>query len=117
MIFEMAAALSPNIAAQIIFRFFVGVFASPPLVCGGGTISDLFNPLDKTWAFSVYAMIGFVSNFSRQCEILLTFSELGRADARPCNRLLRVYLDMAIDRLDNTHHGGNRFRHQPFLSP
>ncbi|KAI4160341.1 MAG: hypothetical protein LQ342_005837 [Letrouitia transgressa] len=59
MIFEMAAALSPNIAAQIIFRFFVGVFASPPLVCGGGTISDLFNPLEKTWAFSVYAIIGF----------------------------------------------------------
>ncbi|KAL8744171.1 MAG: hypothetical protein Q9190_003549 [Brigantiaea leucoxantha] len=59
MIFEMAAALSPNIAAQIIFRFLVGLFASPPLVCGGGTISDLFNPLDKTWAFSIYAIIGF----------------------------------------------------------
>ena len=61
MIFEMASALSPNIAAQIVFRFLVGLFASPPLVCGGGSISDLFNPLDKTWAFSLYAMIGFVS--------------------------------------------------------
>ena len=61
MIFVMASALSPDIAAQIVFRFFVGAFAAPPLVCGGGSLSDLFNPLERTWALPFYATIGFVS--------------------------------------------------------
>ena len=74
--FEMAAA-SPNIAAQIIFRFLVGLFASSPLVCGGGNISGLFNPLDKIWAFSVYAITGFVNDSANLCKILLNFSESG----------------------------------------
>lgn len=68
LIFNMATALSPHIAAQIVFRFFVGVFAAPPLVCGGATISDLFNPLEKTWAFSVYAIPGFVSKAFHCCQ-------------------------------------------------
>ena len=61
MIFTMATALSPNLGAQLTFRFFVGFFASPPLVCGGGTISDLWSSLEKTWAFSVFAIPAFVS--------------------------------------------------------
>ena len=61
MIFTMATALSPNLGAQLTYRFFVGFFASPPLVCGGGTISDLWSPLEKTWAFSVFAIPAFVS--------------------------------------------------------
>ena len=60
-IFTIAAVLSLNIGAQIAFHFLVGIFASPLLVYRGGTILDLWNPLEKTWAFSVYAIPAFVS--------------------------------------------------------
>lgn len=58
-IWEMASALSPNIAAQIVFRGLAGVFASAPLTVAGGTISDLWNPKEKTWAFPVFGIAGF----------------------------------------------------------
>ncbi|KAF2085400.1 major facilitator superfamily transporter [Saccharata proteae CBS 121410] len=59
MIWIMAAALSPNIGAQIVFRFIAGCSASTPLVCAGGSISDMFNSMEKTWAFPMFAVSGF----------------------------------------------------------
>ena len=95
MIFNMAAALSPDIAAQIVFRFFVGVFAAPPLVCGGGTISDLFSPLERTWAFPLYAIIGFVScaSFRVGCP---SNNPQGRTYARSGSMFLRLRLALAM---------------------
>ncbi|KAK5090409.1 hypothetical protein LTR05_000581 [Lithohypha guttulata] len=58
-IFLMASALAPNIGAQLVFRFLAGFAGSAPLVCAGGTISDLFNPLEKTYIFPIFAMQGF----------------------------------------------------------
>lgn len=55
---ELGAALSPNIGAQIIFRFLAGSFASPCLTVAGGTIADVWNPLEKTWAFPLFAITG-----------------------------------------------------------
>lgn len=58
-IWIMASALAPNFGAQIVFRFLAGCSASTPLVCSGGTISDLFNSIEKTWAFPLYAIAAF----------------------------------------------------------
>jgi MFS family permease len=59
MIFVMASALAPNIGAQLAFRFLAGVFGSTPLTCAGGSISDLWGPLEKTYSFPIFAIGGF----------------------------------------------------------
>ncbi|EQB52803.1 major facilitator superfamily transporter [Colletotrichum gloeosporioides Cg-14] len=55
----MAAALSPNITAQLIFRFLAGCCGSTPIVCCGGSIADLWNSAEKTWTFPLYTTFGF----------------------------------------------------------
>lgn len=59
MIFIMASGLAPNIGAQLTFRFVAGFFGSTPLTCAGGSISDLWSQLEKTYAFAFYAIAGF----------------------------------------------------------
>lgn len=59
MIFLAAAALAPNIASLFVFRFIAGAFGAAPLTCAGGSISDLWSTLEKTFAFPVYAIFGF----------------------------------------------------------
>ena len=60
MIFIMASALAPNIGAQLAFRFIAGCFAATPLVCAGGSISDLWNPMERVYAFPIFANAAFV---------------------------------------------------------
>lgn len=59
MIFVLGSALAPNIGAQLAFRFLAGIFGCPPLTCAGGTIADLWNPLEKTIYFPLYAILSF----------------------------------------------------------
>ncbi|KAF6835373.1 MFS transporter [Colletotrichum musicola] len=59
MIWIMAAGLAPNFGAQITFRFLAGCSASTPLVCSGGSIADMYNRLEKTWSFPLYAITSF----------------------------------------------------------
>ena len=59
MIWVLASGLSPNIGAQVTFRFFVGIFGCSPLTCAGGTIADLWNPLEKVYGFPMFAILGF----------------------------------------------------------
>ncbi|CAG8229462.1 unnamed protein product [Penicillium salamii] len=59
MIFIMGSALAPNLGAQLAFRFLAGIFGCPPLTCAGGTIADLWNPLEKTITFPMYAILSF----------------------------------------------------------
>ena len=59
MIFIMASGLAPNIGAQLAFRFLAGIFGCPPLTCAGGTVADLWNPLEKTLIFPMYAILSF----------------------------------------------------------
>jgi hypothetical protein len=72
----VGAALSPNIGAQIVFRFLAGTFASAPLTVAGGSVADIFNKKDRTWAFPLFAIVGFggptlVSAFLCHCSIWL----------------------------------------------
>ena len=59
MAFIMASALAPNIASQLTFRFFAGAFGSTPLTCAGGSISDMWSSIEKTFAFPLFAILGF----------------------------------------------------------
>ena len=59
MIFIMASGLAPNIGAQIVFRFFAGLFGSTPLTCAGGSISDLWSPLERGYIFPIFAHAAF----------------------------------------------------------
>ena len=59
MIFVMATGLAPNIGAQLAFRFLAGIFGCPPLTCAGGTVADLWRPLEKTLIFPMYAILSF----------------------------------------------------------
>ncbi|KAJ5752644.1 major facilitator superfamily domain-containing protein [Penicillium odoratum] len=58
-IFIMASALAPNIGAQLAFRCLAGIFGCPPLTCCGGTIADVWNPLEKTFSFPLYSLGAF----------------------------------------------------------
>lgn len=60
MIFVMASALAPNIGAQLAFRFIAGCFAATPLVCAGGSVSDLWNPMERVYAFPIFANAAFM---------------------------------------------------------
>ncbi|KAK5134701.1 hypothetical protein LTR08_006216 [Meristemomyces frigidus] len=60
MIFVMASALAPNIGAQLAFRFIAGCFASTPLTCAGGSISDLWDPMERVFAFPIFANAAFM---------------------------------------------------------
>ena len=55
LIFSIACALSPSLAALIVFRLFSGVAGCAPLTIGAGTIADLV-PAEKRGA----AMSGYV---------------------------------------------------------
>lgn len=59
MIFIMASGLAPNIGAQLTFRFLAGFFGSTPLTCAGGSISDLWSPMERVFAFPVFANAAF----------------------------------------------------------
>lgn len=60
MIWIMASALAPNIGPQLTFRFLAGFFGSTPLTCAGGSISNLWSPMERVYAFPVFANAAFM---------------------------------------------------------
>lgn len=60
MVWVMASALSPNFGAQVVFRFFAGFFGATPLAVAGGTIADIWNPVERTLSFPVFANAAFM---------------------------------------------------------
>lgn len=59
LLFIMAAGLAPNIQSHLIFRFLAGLFGATPLTCVGGTVADLWDPLQKTYGFLIYTLPAF----------------------------------------------------------
>lgn len=45
MIFIMAKALAPNYGAALVFRFICALFAATPMTVAGGTIGDVWTPM------------------------------------------------------------------------
>ncbi|KAH8424655.1 MFS transporter [Aspergillus melleus] len=66
LIFIMASGLAPDLHSHLIFRFIAGFFASTPLSCAGGTIADLWNPVEKAYAFPIYAIPAFAGPMAGQ---------------------------------------------------
>lgn len=58
-IWEMASGLAPNIGAQLTFRFLAGFCGSPALTMSGGTCADVYNSVEKTYGFPLFAIPGF----------------------------------------------------------
>lgn len=59
MLFIMGAALAPNLGGWLALRFIAGIFGSTPLTCAGGSVSDLWRPLERVWAFPIFANAAF----------------------------------------------------------
>lgn len=57
---QLGPALGQNSQAVFIPRFFAGFFGSTPLSNAGGSINDMFDPLDRTLAFPVFASMPFL---------------------------------------------------------
>ncbi|KAK5149343.1 hypothetical protein LTR04_007176, partial [Oleoguttula sp. CCFEE 6159] len=59
MLFIMGSALVRNFATQIVCRFFVGLFASATLTINGSSMSDQFEPLERSlvWPWLALANI------------------------------------------------------------
>ncbi|KAH8806131.1 major facilitator superfamily domain-containing protein [Xylogone sp. PMI_703] len=58
MLFIIGAGLSKSIEAQLICRFLAGFCGESPLSTVGGSISDIWEPLDRLIAFPIFASIG-----------------------------------------------------------
>lgn len=56
LIWIMATALSPNFAAQIIFRFLAGAFAAASMSIYGGSLADMFDLDDRALVWPVFAL-------------------------------------------------------------
>lgn len=63
MIFTMASGLAPNFGAQLAFRFIAGLFGCTPMTTFGGSMSDIFDPMDRTYAFPVCCTLSFMGPF------------------------------------------------------
>lgn len=57
MIFIMAKAMAPNFGAALAFRFLTGLFGSTPLTCAGGSIADLWSPLEATFSLPFLTIV------------------------------------------------------------
>jgi len=55
-IWTVACALSPNIPALIVFRFFAGIAGSCPLTIGGGSIADMIRQEKRGGAMAIFAL-------------------------------------------------------------
>lgn len=59
-IFQVATAVSQTLYSIMITRFFGGVFGSSPLAIVGGTLADMWGPVDRGVAVCVFAAATFV---------------------------------------------------------
>ncbi|KAJ6024272.1 multidrug resistance protein [Penicillium herquei] len=50
----IACAVAPNMAALVIFRFLAGAFGAAPFTLGGGTIADIVDPAQRGTAMGIW---------------------------------------------------------------
>lgn len=56
---NLASALTPNIAALLIFRFFNGMFGAPSVANAGGSLADLWLPQERSVPFALFTAACF----------------------------------------------------------
>ncbi|KAI8627868.1 MFS general substrate transporter [Xylariaceae sp. FL1651] len=59
MLFILAKALAPNFGGAVVFRFLIGFFGAAPLTVGGGTVGDLWNPLEICFSLPFVTMTSY----------------------------------------------------------
>jgi MFS family permease len=59
-LFTLGAGFAPNIASLIILRFIAGMFFSPSLAIGAGTIADTCVPSERALATTLYILSPFL---------------------------------------------------------
>lgn len=57
--FLLGVALAPNYGAHLAFRFLAGLGGSTLLCIHGASTADLFNPIERTWAWPAIALASF----------------------------------------------------------
>lgn len=57
---QLGQALAPNVQTLLVTRFFAGVFASAPLTNSGGVIADIWDPVGRGLATSIFTAAVFV---------------------------------------------------------
>jgi len=55
----LGVALAPNFGAKCAFRFLAGLGGSTLLCIHGASVADLYNPIERTWAFPVISLASF----------------------------------------------------------
>ncbi|GAA5980298.1 hypothetical protein JCM11641_005534 [Rhodosporidiobolus odoratus] len=60
MLFEIGTACTSTIYARCILRFFAGCAGATPLSNAGGSLADMWSPLERSFAFPVFAVAGFL---------------------------------------------------------
>lgn len=69
LIWIMATALSPNFAAQIIFRFLAGFFAAASMSIYGGSLADMFDVDDRALVWPVFALSPLLGTYVQATHI------------------------------------------------
>ncbi len=59
-LFTLGAGFSQNITSLVVCRFFAGLFGSPALSVGAGTVADLWIPQDRGIPMAVLVVIPFL---------------------------------------------------------
>jgi MFS family permease len=72
-IFTLAAGFSQNIWTLIILRFFAGLFGSPPLSVGAGTLADTWRFEERALATALFVLSPFLGP-ALGCVIFLLYS-------------------------------------------
>lgn len=65
---QLGPAVGQNPQAILICRFFSGFFGASPLSNAGGTISHMFNLLDRTLSFPFFAAVGDFADHMRTID-------------------------------------------------
>lgn len=58
-LFEMAKALAPNYGGALAFRFLCAVFAATPMTVTGGTVGDIFTPMQITFGLPMATICAY----------------------------------------------------------
>ena len=59
-VFQIPVAVAQNIYTIMICRFFGGFFGCAPLIIIGGTLADIWNPVDRGVAVAIFAAATFI---------------------------------------------------------
>jgi MFS family permease len=77
MMFIMGAGLSQNIGSQLVCRFLAGFFGEAPLSTVGGSLADMWDPMERLVAFPVFASKQRYRSFKLKMMILTFLLALG----------------------------------------